>query len=362
LLKAIAILSYGVSIFLIGAILAELRPQWKMTGMLAFAWNPLVLLETAQNGHNDMLMATLMLASLWALVKGKHAWVMPLLAMSVLVKFMTVLVAPLFALYLSSMQYAVCSKRERRKAKGERMKAKGNFTRSPAHRPTCSSTPPLPHPLTPLLLRALAHLLIFALLVILPMLPLWPGLENWAVLRANSGAGRSALALMVLMLRDFSGTSAAFSMSRLTLHGLWAGIILFLIWKIWRELRTTKDDHYPLTNALIFLSWTVLFWYVLLAAPVFHGWYLLWFIPLAILLPPSDRKAERRVKYAIRPFAHSPFAATLVFSFTALLVIPYFETLRVWFPILLENHLLGHLIGVTLLLLPPTIIFWRNTT
>ena len=110
LLKAIAILSYAVSIFLIGAILAELHPQWKMAGMLAFAWNPLVLLETAQNGHNDMLMAALMLASLWALVKGKHAWVMPLLAMSVLVKFMTVLVAPLFALYLSSRQYAVSSR------------------------------------------------------------------------------------------------------------------------------------------------------------------------------------------------------------------------------------------------------------
>ena len=124
LLKAVAIFSYAASIFLIGAILAKLHPQWKIAGMLAFAWNPLVLLETAQNGHNDILMAALMLASLWALVKGKRAWVMPLLAMSALVKFMTVLIAPLFALYLGERME---DEGGRRKTEGRRQKAEGRI-------------------------------------------------------------------------------------------------------------------------------------------------------------------------------------------------------------------------------------------
>lgn len=72
---------------------------------------------------------------------------------------------------------------------------------------------------------------------------------------------------------------------------------------------------------------------------MFHAWYLLWFLPLAGLLLP-DRRALN---------------AAITFSITALLVIPYFETVRVWYPLLLQNQLLGHLIGVPLLLLPPAL-------
>ena len=47
--------------------------------------------------------------------------------------------------------------------------------------------------------------------------------------------------------------------------------------------------------------------------------------------------------------AAPPLDAAIVFSITALFIIPYFETIRVWFPELLRNPLLGHLIGVTVL-------------
>jgi hypothetical protein len=75
----------------------------------------------------------------------------------------------------------------------------------------------------------------------------------------------------------------------------------------------------------------------LLAAPVFHAWYLLWFLPLAALLLPTGR----------------PLAGAVAFSITALFIIPYFETIRVWYPFLLQNQLIGHLIGVPLLIVPP---------
>jgi hypothetical protein len=94
---------------------------------------------------------------------------------------------------------------------------------------------------------------------------------------------------------------------------------------------------------LLFASFHILFWDVLIALPVFHAWYLLWFLPLAVLLLPNRR----------------PLAAAIVFSITALFIIPYFETIRVWFPALLQNQFLGHLIGVPLLLAPPVLaLFW----
>jgi hypothetical protein len=99
------------------------------------------------------------------------------------------------------------------------------------------------------------------------------------------------------------------------------------------------NPEQPITNYLILPVFFTLFWYVLLAAPVFHAWYLLWFFPLAPLLLPNKR--------ALR--------AGIVFSCTALLVIPYFETVRVWYPFLLQNHFLGHLIGVPLLIVPPAL-------
>jgi hypothetical protein len=44
---------------------------------------------------------------------------------------------------------------------------------------------------------------------------------------------------------------------------------------------------------------------------------------------------------------------------TALFIIPYFETIHVWYPALLANQFLGHLIGVPLLLVPPALaLFW----
>jgi len=170
---------------------------------------------------------------------------------------------------------------------------------------------------------------IFAILVLLPMLPLWPGLDKWAVLQASHGAGRSLLATGVLALEGWLGTNTAFQVMRWLLYGLWLTATGWTVWQYRRKL------HHPET--LFAIGWAVFFWYVLLVAPVFHGWYLLWALALAVLLGRDSRV----------------FRATLAFTFTAVLVIPYFETVRAWYPVLLQNPLLGHLIGVGVLVVPP---------
>jgi hypothetical protein len=292
-LKGLSILAYLGCIFVIGRILTEIQPEWKLAGMLAFAWNPLVLFETAQNAHNDILMVLLLLLAAWILVRAKTSAaalpVLPLVGLAVQIKVVALLAAPFFIL---------------------------NLTMKEAAGPRRISL-------------FLLHSLLFAVFAVLPVAPLWPGWENWAVVSFNAGAGRSPLALLILTLRPLLGVNLAFDMSRLLINGLFAGLMLWLLWQRRRTLNRFQTTFY--------LSWAIFFWYVLIAVPVFHAWYLLWSLPFAILLLPDAR----------------PLAATIIFTLTALLVIPYFETIRVWFPLLLQNHLLGHLIAIPLLVGPP---------
>ena len=318
-LKIIAALAYLGCAWLVYKILHRIRPDWALAGTLAFAWNPLVLFESVQNAHNDIAMVFFLLAAIWVFVQIKPPPLMGggwrgveakapiyivlfclLLALSILVKFVTVIVAPFFLLVLA-MQYSTWLRRG---------------------------------------VAFAIYSVLIAIFVVVPMLPLWPGWGNWAVLKAGSGAGRSLLALLILSLRNFLGTNTAFDLSRNLILVIYVLIYLYFLWKTFSQLhRTTPSQITPPISAAFYS----LFWYVLLAAPVFHAWYLLWVVPLAALLLPRQR----------------PLSAAIVFSITALLVIPYFETVRVWYPTLIQNHLLGHLIGVPLLIVPPILsLIW----
>ncbi|MBN1217614.1 MAG: glycosyltransferase family 39 protein [Anaerolineae bacterium] len=321
-LKILAALAYMGCVFLVYKTLQHLQPEWAVAGAIAFGWSPLVLLESVQNAHNDIVMVFFLLAAVWALAKWTTRYPLlhkfsfnPLLrlmclflALSILVKFVTIIIVPFLLI--------------------------GMVMPQPKWRQRLAA-------------MALYGALIGGL-VLIAMLPVWPGAENWAVLKAGSGAGRSLLALLILALRDFLGTNTAFDVARNLILAVFALIYLFYLGKtIYRLWNMPSPSPPPFVSLSFYLplsaAFLVLFWYVLLVAPVFHAWYLLWFLPLAILLLPYRR----------------PFIASTVFSITALLVIPYFETIRVWYPILLENHLLGHLIGVPLLIVLPAItLLW----
>jgi len=296
-LKGITALAYLGCVWWVYLILRNLRPDWATAGTIAFAWNPLVLFESVQNGHNDIVMVFFLLAAIWAFLKiepHKNLFMTIIfcifMAASILVKFVTVAVLPFFLLAIANLQPKWYQR----------------------------------------VLSLVSYGSLITVLIIIGMLPFWPGVDHWAILHANSGAGRSLLALLVLGLKNTLGTNPAFDLSRGILYGVCGVVFLYYTWKI-----LTKRDQskaLPITAAFY-----LLFWYVLLAAPTFHAWYLLWFLPLGSLLLPQQR----------------PLIAGIIFSITALYAIPYFETIRVWFPILLQNHFLGHIIGVSLLILPP---------
>ncbi len=308
--------AYLGCVWLLYKILAALQPRWTVAGTIAFAWNPLVLFESVQNAHNDIVMVFFMLAAIFVLAqtdsgtKTKSNWqtsyllICLLLVLSILVKFVTIITVPFFLLAMAH-RYSGWPKR---------------------------------------IGAMVIYGVVIGLLVLIFMLPVWPGWQDWAVLQAGSGAGRSILALLILTFRDSLGTNTAFDLSRNGILLIYALIYGYYLWQTFSALHKAESETTVHPALLVSVpAFYVLFWYVLLAVPVFHAWYLLWFLPLAPFLLPKQR----------------PLNASIVFSITALLVIPYFETVRVWYPFLLQNQFWGHLIGVPLLVLPPALtLLW----
>jgi hypothetical protein len=87
---------------LIWCILGRLRPRDQVAGTIFYAWNPLALIEFASNGHNDAALVFFLLAAVAAHVaEPRRPWlVMLFLTLSVLVKFITLLIIPAYLLLL----------------------------------------------------------------------------------------------------------------------------------------------------------------------------------------------------------------------------------------------------------------------
>jgi hypothetical protein len=95
---------------LIGGILRRISPARAAQGMVFFLWNPLVIVESAMSGHNDAVMAALLLLGIWLHVKGRKTGAVTALLLSALVKFVT---GPLVLLYLWMVLRQPASWRER---------------------------------------------------------------------------------------------------------------------------------------------------------------------------------------------------------------------------------------------------------
>lgn len=99
LMKGLVILSYLGATGLIWAILKHFNPSHRLAGTLLFAWNPLVLFETAGNGHNDMLMMFFALLAVYLLVREQWAWVLPTVIAAMLVKYVVAILFLPFLVY-----------------------------------------------------------------------------------------------------------------------------------------------------------------------------------------------------------------------------------------------------------------------
>lgn len=95
--KLLGVSFTGASIVLIHNIAQKLAPERTAQATALWAWNPLILLEGAGNGHNDALLALLLLGALRLLLAGKSITAYVLTVASALVKLTTLPVLALVA-------------------------------------------------------------------------------------------------------------------------------------------------------------------------------------------------------------------------------------------------------------------------
>ncbi|MFA6099066.1 MAG: glycosyltransferase 87 family protein [Patescibacteria group bacterium] len=95
---------------LVYLIVGRLKPQMKYLAFAIFAWNPLILLESAANGHNDIILAFFVLLAFWFALQKKLLPAMAALAAACLIKYSPVVLIPLFIAYFINLNDGVKQK------------------------------------------------------------------------------------------------------------------------------------------------------------------------------------------------------------------------------------------------------------
>lgn len=98
--RLFVILFYLASIFILNKILLLLKSPARPLILYLYAWNPLLLLEVANNGHNDIIMVTLALLAFYCYLKNKLWLVLPIFILACLIKYIFILLLPFLILLL----------------------------------------------------------------------------------------------------------------------------------------------------------------------------------------------------------------------------------------------------------------------
>jgi hypothetical protein len=98
--RLLAVLLAGMCGLLIALIVRRSAPAHTHTALLAWLWNPLVLITTAIGAHNDILMMLALVLSLWLF--QRRLWVCGLLALALAahVKLTALLILPVVGIWL----------------------------------------------------------------------------------------------------------------------------------------------------------------------------------------------------------------------------------------------------------------------
>jgi hypothetical protein len=98
--RLMAIMFAGLCGSMIAAIVNRSAPQHVSAALLAWLWNPLLLITTAIGAHNDILMILLILAALLLVQRRRWVWGLLTLALAVHVKLTALLILPIVGLWL----------------------------------------------------------------------------------------------------------------------------------------------------------------------------------------------------------------------------------------------------------------------
>ncbi len=236
--KLIAAASYLGCAVMIWRIVARTRPGQETLAAVLFAWNPFVLFRVVGNGHNDLVMMLFVLVAFELAHRREWRWAFLALAVSALIKYVSLLMGPPLLLYL--LYQAEGDARTRLVTAGQALG-----------------------------LAALAVAVVFA--------PLWEGLSTFDTVRAEAGKMITSTPLLIgLLISGPPGDPETTDQVRTVLRVVFAGLFLALTWQARRSF-----DH------LVMASFTILFLYLLVPTGWFRPWYMLWPVTLAALRPRS---------------------------------------------------------------------------
>lgn len=235
--KGLVTCFFLLTTFLIYRSLNRMTPHYALPGTLLFAWNPLVLYETAGNGHNDIIMAFFVVLAIYFLSTKRQSLSVIALVGSGLMKFAAGLLAPLF---LISIVKGITDWNKRL-----------GFTAR---------------------VSLLSVMLIVALYA-----PLWIGPQMFGIERREELFTSSFPTLAMLILKPHLGEDQAqFLVSRVS-------TLLFIAIFVWSAVRVS-----PITSRLIETSFELFYVYFLFLSLWFQPWYLIWVVPLASMIPRVD--------------------------------------------------------------------------
>jgi hypothetical protein len=235
LFKGLALAVHLANSGLIYATLARWRPSYALGGTLLYAWNPLVLFESAAGGHNDGFAVFFVLLAVYLFVRGRFALALPAAALSCVVKMPMAVVVPLFAV-----------------GAWRALSGKTNRVRV-----------------------VTLGLALAAALVLLLHAPLWEGWRSVGWLAREDLFTSSFAAVAVLALRQLvKDVELVRGLVRYAVLGLFG---LFYVWQLARgrgDVPGFVEDLY--WTVFVFLSIAVLW---------FQPWYLVWLVALGALVP-----------------------------------------------------------------------------
>jgi len=266
----------------------RVSPQKRIVATLAFAWNPLLLLEACVNAHNDAAMLLLVLLAIWFLLPGRlkpfPAFVLAavMLALATCLKLNTVVLVPLVLIFM----WKQLGRDRIRTGGGGVDEGCGNLGRLRRPRPA--------------LLNTLLLGLIYTAIIILLYAPFW---QNGAILNifhTNPTTSRDINSVAEFVSRLYNSISEVFGSPPAPLigspaenftHTLSIGIFFCLYaFFCWKAL-TTKGTMNTLPSLV---RWLALAWllYCALGAPWFWPWYIVTLLGLSALIESTSSGKE----------------------------------------------------------------------
>jgi hypothetical protein len=255
-------LAYGGTIAALFLLLRQLMPDRAISGTVVYAWNPLVLLEALQNGHNDVVAALPTLLAVWAGRAGRWRLAFVLLAVGLLVKPLAAVIGPVLLLAAWKSDRAA-------------------------------------------LREAFIGVGLAGAVVIVAYVPFFGGAATLQGLeRGDLFSASSAELLMNGLILVGWPLDRAMAVSRLATSGA------FLVLACGVLLRLGRG-----ALSLATASAAVVFSYLLVGAQWFNPWYLLWLIPLAIV-PGQPRLLLAAMSFSVLALL------TYLLQYQAALVVP----------------------------------------